>query len=270
MTFSWPDNITQWRLAPALIDTAALPGIGDAGALLAPAGPPALPAADNDRRLGRLFERHVQDWIARTPGLALRARNVAVRDATRTLGELDLLVAHANVLMHWEVTLKFYLGLNEHDWPGPDPRDQFARRLQRLRTHQFPLLDQPATRAQLSALGLPVPRSQHLLSRGILFYPHDRPLPPPAGAHPDHLRGTWWPLSAVPAEGRFLPIPKSHWLDIRMLSNNPENWLATPRLIDYVHAQDRPVMVLYQSRTLPPQPGVVVSDGWLDAVTRRA
>ena len=55
-----------------------------------------------------------------------------------------------------------------------------------------------------------------------------------------------------------------------MLSNNPENWLATPRLIDYVHAQDRPVMVLYQSQTLPYQPGVVVSDGWLDVVSRRA
>ncbi len=270
MACYWPDNIAQWRLAPALIDTAALPGVGDAGALLAPAGAPALPAADNDRRLGRLFERHVQDWITRTPALTLRAHNVAIHDGTRTLGELDLLVSHGNTLMHWEVTLKFYLGVDETFWPGPDPRDQFARRLHRLRTHQFPLLARPATGARLAALGLSTPHSQHLLSRGMLFYPHDRLLAPPAGAHPDHLRGTWWPLSAVPREGRFLPIPKSHWLDIKMLSNNSQNWLASPRLIDYVHAQDRPVMVLYESQAHAYLPGVVVSDGWLDVVSRRA
>src|SRR5690606_354348 len=113
---------------------------------------------------------------------------------------------------------------------------------------------------------LPIPHSQHLLSRGMLFYPHDHPLPPPAGAHPGHLRGLWWPLSGVPREGRSLPLPKSHWLDIKMLSNNSRNWLASPRLIDYVHAQDRPVMVLHQSQADSHQPGVVVSDGWLAAV----
>ncbi|MBZ2188208.1 DUF1853 family protein [Alcanivorax sp. JB21] len=264
---SFPLNPVAWLRAPALLH-----GVADAAELLAPTLP-ALPLrTDHDARLGRLFENLVADAVAASPALTLVTRNLVIHDGQRTLGELDMLVhdSQRDVLMHWEVTLKFYFGMGPDNWPGPDPRDTLAKKHARTLHHQLPLLHHPATRALLAAQGWAV-TEQRLFSRGMLCYTESYaesyaescadntfPSAPPAQAAPGHLRGRWWALDHLPPAGQFLPLPKSAWLNAAQLSDNSDNWLARPAIIDYVLQQNRPVMVLWR-----PQPEAASTPGFI-------
>ena len=262
-----------------------LAGIPEAGELIQQPLP--LPASiqhqDPDRRLGRLFENLVATAVQQSTNLALVTRNLVIHDGERTIGELDMLVRDLDrdVLMHWEITVKFYIGLSPSHWPGPNPADNFSSRVARLREHQFPLLRHPATQAALQARGLEV-SEQRLFSRGRLFYPADRALNAPAEAHPDHARGRWWHCDSLhDMAARWKPLARHHWLNPEPMAgliadallpttgasmlDNDSPWLATRQVIDYVQALNRPLMVLHASHAgLSPQPGFIIPQSWFD------
>ena len=248
---------TDWLRAPALLS-----GVADAGALLASPLPALALRTDHDARLGRLFENLVADAVQASAALTLVARNLVIHDGQRTLGELDMLVhdTRRDVLMHWEVTLKFYFGMGADHWPGPDPRDTLAKKHARTLHHQLPLLEHPATRALLTEHGWQV-TEQRLLSRGMLCYAEPGDTAPHQAA-PGHLRGRWWHHHSLPPAGQFLPLPKQAWLNATQLSDNSDNWLARPAIIDYVHQQNRVVMVLWRPQPeAPPTPGFIIFQG---------
>ncbi|MCH8544414.1 MAG: DUF1853 family protein [Alcanivorax sp.] len=261
-TPTWPMTPNQWLRAPAL-----LAGVADAAALLAPQLPALTLRTDHDARLGRLFENLVADAVVASPALTLVTRNLVIHDGERTLGELDMLVhdTQRDVLMHWEVTLKFYFGMGPDHWPGPDPRDTLAKKHARTLNHQLPLLQHPATQALLAEHGWQV-TEQRLLSRGMLCYAARADLSwkqiSPKQAAPGHLRGKWWDLHSLPLTGEFLPLPKQAWLNASLhapdLSDNSDNWLARPAIIDYVHQQNRAVMALWR-----PEPGTAPTPGFI-------
>ena len=63
-------------------------------------------------------------------------------DIHHTLGELDFLIRSPAKLIHLEIAVKFYLAVKTPTgWhlPGPDARDNYARKLARLRGHQLVL-----------------------------------------------------------------------------------------------------------------------------------
>ena len=64
-----------------------------------------------NRKLGIYFENALQKWIAQEPRLALLANNLVVRSKTHTLGEFDLIVRNENWTEHWEIAVKFFLGI---------------------------------------------------------------------------------------------------------------------------------------------------------------
>jgi len=168
---------------------------GEPGLLIRAAD--ALAEQPRPRRLGQHFENLTAALIQHSKRYRLVARNLPLRLDGKTLGELDMLIQDRETgeLMHWELALKFYLGLpgepEERAWPGPDnPNDQLTRKIDHLYRQQLPRSTEPAVAALLAEQGLHVDR-RLLLTRGRLFYPADGALTPPREVNPEHDRGLW-------------------------------------------------------------------------------
>lgn len=177
-------------------------------------------------RLGSYFESLLDAWLS-WPGNPLYRRlhhGLAVRQDKLTLGEFDFLVEdrESGEVQHWEVAVKFYLGIapggHPANWVGPGQKDRLDLKLDRLLRHQLPLAGLPEARALLATLGLPPPRPVGLV-RGRFFYPADVCLADwsPAGAAPGHQQGWWMPAAAFLQRFRdpgirWMRLPREHWL----------------------------------------------------------
>lgn len=182
--------------------------------------------ADRDNRLGRYFENLLAFWLSwpGNPLYRLVGQALPIRSNHRTLGELDFLVEdrHSGELQHWEVAVKFYLGIRPGGawqyWVGPALADRLDLKINRLLTHQLALPGTPEGRGLLRQLGLPAPVPVCLL-KGRLFYPGHAVMADwaPDAVCPDHLTG-WW-LSQTDFLMRYaaeplhwVRLPKAHWL----------------------------------------------------------
>jgi hypothetical protein len=222
--------------------------------------------ADKDQRLGRRFERLTHDVLHELVDLDLLAGNIILHDGSRTIGELDLVTydRQRDRYQHWEMTLKFYLGISTDHWPGPNPIDNLHRKANRLFGHQFPLSASPLAQARLQALNIPRIDERVVLSRGTLFYPAEQSIKAPEIAHPNHHKGRWWTLSQLPTDTRWQPLSRNDWIGTGSVSDKGTSMLATNQLVDYVQSAPSPLMVIaYHHTNALPEPGFIVSDNWL-------
>lgn len=222
--------------------------------------------ADKDQRLGRRFERLTHDVLHEQANLDVLACNIVLHDGTRTIGELDLITydRQRDSYQHWEMTLKFYLGISTQHWPGPNPIDNLHRKANRLFGHQFPLSASPLAQERLRALNIPRIDERIVLSRGTLFYPAQHNISTPEIAHPDHHKGRWWSLSQLPANTRWQPLSRNDWIGTGSMSDKSTITLASNQIVDYVQAAPSPLMVIaYHDTNALPEPGFIVSDNWL-------
>lgn len=208
--------------------------------------------ASRSGRLGQYFEALWRFWLRTNPDYALCAHNLPIRVAGETLGELDLLVQdrHTGLRQHWELAVKFYLGIGDtHDtsaWLGPNVQDRLDRKLQRLRTHQLPLLRHPATQEILMRNGWYISR-QRVILKGRLFYPLSRTADAPDTAATDHLRG-WW-ARATEFHARFAdealrwrPLTRQDWLAPVHRAQAAEPF-TTAQVVQRLGSASRPVCV---------------------------
>lgn len=176
---------------------------------------------ENEYRVGRYFERLVLYYLKHIRKVEVVANGLQLQEDRQTVGELDFVFRdEAGQLQHWETAVKFYLhfpgtsNCGSH-FIGPDSRDNFEKKRQRLFEHQLPL----------SARRFSDIAERHAFVKGRIFY-HPEHLPPqtlPDQLSPDHLRGVWiyrrelaW-LSrlAERANGRIVlakVLPKPFWL----------------------------------------------------------
>jgi len=185
----------------------------------------ALFPAARDRRLGNYYERLWHAMLTLAPDVSIVAHNIALREQGRTLGELDLIIQAANGdLVHLELAIKFYLGRPEllttagscSDpalWWGPDPSDQLARKVDRLRDHQLPLVSQLAAHC---AEPVPQPNCSAAWLQGFLFQSAAQRMPPACGQQPRPGQQMWCQRHQVtqllPADSQWLAIPHKEWL----------------------------------------------------------
>lgn len=179
-------------------------------------------AAAPSTRLGLYFERLWQFYLQQHPRWELLAHNLPIYQAGRTLGAFDFLCRQGQQCWHLELTVKFYLGVTETaqpeawpQWRGPDTSDRLDIKLERLRDHQLALSQNPHSAEVLRAVaenaaGQDVCWQRGLVMKGYYFYPGAadtrHPHSPPVGAHPQHLKGTWWHLD------EFLPrLNTAYW-----------------------------------------------------------
>ncbi|GAB2887307.1 DUF1853 family protein [Microbulbifer echini] len=123
-------------------------------------------------RLGVYFERLWSFAFQHHPDYQLLYQNLPLRSAGRTLGELDFVVHHrpSNRCEHWEIAVKFYLGLPGPFWVGPGVRDRLDIKLKRMAEHQLPLVQRQSVQPLLTALGIRI-EQQWALMPGRLFEP---------------------------------------------------------------------------------------------------
>jgi hypothetical protein len=175
-------------------------------------------------KLGLRFEAIVAHWIDLEPSLNLLAKNLVVHDGKRTIGEFDLIVDNNGTVEHWELAVKFYLGisdvLNLANWHGPDPSDTLARKINRMASHQLRLSQHPAGQKLLQLNGWDVRRARSLV-KGRLFHPYQsfrlQQFLMPPNVNPGHEKGWWltdtdFALAPELKSARFVILERSNWL----------------------------------------------------------
>ena len=99
-----------------------------------------------EQKLGHLYEDALTALLESTPQYETLGKAIQIQDSkSQTLGELDFLIRDLSVgqLIHLELAVKFYLAVQSEAGvllPGPDARDNYFRKLERMRTHQLQLV----------------------------------------------------------------------------------------------------------------------------------
>jgi len=128
-----------------------------------------------NQKLGHLYESALAVLLEFSPRFELLAQNLQLqKDVHTTVGELDFLVRDLSdgQLIHLELATKFYLAVRSDaglELPGPDARDNYFRKIKRLRRHQLILADKH--RDELPAEYRDEPIVIRQLIYGCLFEP---------------------------------------------------------------------------------------------------
>ncbi len=137
-----------------------------------------LPVIPAGTVLGKRAEYFFKFCIEQSTNYDLVVHNLQIFKGTTTLGELDYIVQERKTgkLLHIELVYKFYLYDPDHieknntipepyqtelvKYIGPNRRDNFLYKLNRLKTHQLPLLYTNQAKDTLSLLGINVYKIQ--------------------------------------------------------------------------------------------------------------
>lgn len=174
-----------------------------------------------DQKLGHLYEDALATLLASSPQIELLEQNLQIRQSIHsTVGELDFLVRDANgALTHLELATKFYLAVKTDNdtgvaFPGPDSRDNYDRKIQRLLSHQLTLTQRHKDCLPSAYRDEDISVKQ--LVYGCLFDHIDASAPGiPRFSNPDCRRGKWLHHAELadyfPDDSQFDLIPKSLW-----------------------------------------------------------
>lgn len=180
-------------------------------------------AQQKDRRLGNYFETLWAFWLDESPDFEIIEHNMQISDGGRTIGELDFVVLEkaTGKFHHWELAIKFYLGIGDTrcqaNWHGPGKRDRLDIKFDHLLSRQSLLSQQPVVRERLRDKGIEID-SCGVILKGRLFYSHHAgaDLRSPVSANPAHLRSVWMDLNHFMDSGSDLttysPMLKSGWM----------------------------------------------------------
>ncbi len=155
-----------------------------------------------NQKLGYIYEDAAAVCLEQSPRFEIVARNMQIiTPEKQTLGELDFVLhdCTAQKHLHLEVAIKFYL-VEPTDtgfsFPGPDKRDNYQRKFERLSSHQMQLSQNPHTRnILLQRYGIDAIESQQLV-HGIFYDHHQATASPlPEGANPLVRRRCWMHLN---------------------------------------------------------------------------
>lgn len=190
-----------------------------------PSAGPAVLTAPAHPRLGMYFESLYACLLTDVLGWDLLARNLPIRRAGITLGELDFVVRnpHTGAAEHHEIALKFYLGfpgtratdsVQDLRWYGPNARDRLDLKTRRLLDQQSQRAALPEAAAALQQRGIEQPQVSRIFMPGYLFYPLNTEVQADAWVPDNHPRGLWCYLhDALTRDQRhWVPLRKPHWL----------------------------------------------------------
>ena len=201
-------------------------------------------------RLGLYFESLYACLMTDLLGWQLLARNLPIRRAGITLGELDFVLRNplSGAVEHHEIAIKFYLGYPPSGtadtaplWYGPNAHDRLDLKRQRLVEQQSQRSELADTRAALATLGIEPPQAQRIFMPGYLFYPSDQSLAPPPQTPSQHARGSWLYLDAVARcdTAQWVALRKPHWIGPWVQSAAPDSQ-ATQAALAQVHNSGTP------------------------------
>ncbi|MGB6151394.1 MAG: DUF1853 family protein [Pricia sp.] len=134
-------------------------------------------------RLGHRMEHIFKQLIITAPEYDLLLYNRTVTKNKRSVGEIDFIlqdIAYQRIL-HVELTYKFYIidtRISEpiHQLIGPNRRDMFFTKMEKIKHRQFPLLHTAEGKDVLEQNGIDHEKIEHQCCfKGQLFYPYGEP-----------------------------------------------------------------------------------------------
>ena len=119
-------------------------------------------------RLGHQMEHVCKQLLDASDTYEILVYNLPVRKGKQTLGEIDYILRDTATgqIIHLELTYKFYiidLQISEpiHQLMGPNRRDMFFTKMEKIKNEQFGLLHSPAGQKTLAEKGIPTQEIQH-------------------------------------------------------------------------------------------------------------
>ncbi|MGI9320628.1 MAG: DUF1853 family protein, partial [Thiogranum sp.] len=226
-------------------------------------------------RLGNYFETLWRFWLNSNQRYRLLFANLPLHSGSRTLGEFDFLVKDEKTgkTLHWEIAVKFYLGVDDTsqpaNWLGPAQQDRLDIKTSHLLNHQGRLSQRPEAVQRFEQLDIKVDETW-LILKGRLFYPAGAKANTPHGAHPDHLRGFWKEQCSLSSLGAsfWLPLERHQWL-APLAGIDPATCLDNRALIEHwQHTPPRyPVCFARVLEGAEVERGFIVADNWSSRTT---
>lgn len=180
--------------------------------------------------IGKRFECFVRFWLNISPNFDVLDCNLVLQNKQQTLGEVDFFIRHiaSHKIIHLEVAVKFYLGINDisqmHNWYGTSLRDRLDIKFTRLVEHQTQL-------AHKFPELMPYPiDAKWCLFKGRMFYPNNQDEKPTFFAQ-NCPQGNWLIVDEQPKSKRFMPLSKQQWLT--EITNYQGDLAYPPTQLDY-------------------------------------
>jgi len=194
------------------------------------AHPHRIKLAKPELRLGKRVEQFVAFQLEKE-GSSVIASNIQIKKEKETIGEIDFIIQKNNKPIHLEVCYKYYLfdpyfeGKEIEKWIGPNRRDSFKLKLEKLQNKQFPLLHNPATKFELSALKIATEKiEQKVLFKAQLYIPAAHEFQNNLPINELNIQGFYYRLTELDSfsDCKFFIPKKPDWL----ITPFPQiNWL---------------------------------------------
>lgn len=180
-------------------------------------------------RLGHQMEFVFKQLIAHSETYDIILYNLPIRDDKRTLGEIDFILndKESNQLIHVELTYKFYIIDPEikepiHRLIGPNRRDSFIQKMEKIKNIQFPLLHSEAGIQALSNMNIDHLGVMHQCCfKAQLFLPYACDTIDIGSLNQDCLAGFWL---------RFDDLCQSEFLNLEYYFPTKSEWPIQPHL----------------------------------------
>lgn len=218
-------------------------------------------------RLGLYFEYLFKLYIDKLSNHSVKLFNYRLKDY-HNLGEIDFITqSEDGKYFHWEIALKYYLqhgnGRFLNSWIGPNSKDNFEKKWQKLITKQIPFSQYPSVRQDLLAQDITIEKAL-VFVKGMLFYhPKKSDGLFPEIVNPFHKKG-WW-IFAKEFSQYFSYQTK--WVVLEKL-----NWIGNPNNLEIIDGRalhqlitkgfNRPIMVGLFEDSSDFERGFIVPDSW--------
>ena len=134
-------------------------------------------------RLGHRMEHIFKQLITASSQYNILIYNLIIQKNKRTIGEIDFILQNSTSrnLLHVELTYKFYIidtSISEpiHQLIGPNRRDMFFTKMEKIKQRQFPLLHTSEGIKALEENGINPNTIEHqCYFKGQLFFPYQEP-----------------------------------------------------------------------------------------------
>lgn len=174
-------------------------------------------------RLGHQMEQVCKQLLDHSPNFEVLLYNEPVREGKQTLGEMDYILRDTatGALVHVELTYKFYLidpAISEpiHQLMGPNRRDMFFTKMEKIKQQQFTLLHTAPAQRLLAEKGLQAPIAHQALFKAQLFAPYQSKPIPIRPLNPECIVGQWLRMADLQTDafkGASYYIPyKTEWV----------------------------------------------------------
>lgn len=175
-------------------------------------------------RLGHQMEHVCKQLLDHIDGYEVLLHNLPIREGKLTIGEIDFILreTYTQQLIHLELTYKFYIidpNISEpiHQLMGPNRRDMFFTKMEKIKNAQFALLHSMTGSKALAASNINPSDIQHQACyKAQLFEPygskplHLRPL------NPNCITGYWLRMTDLQTDAfknyQFYIPYKSQWV----------------------------------------------------------